>query len=206
MQTHAKWLVTLVSGLIFTCTSIAFAEPVKLKGFDEGIRHLIYDPGSYTHFMVAPIALEFDAHWLRDNDAKLRERDQQRIKSTYSRLLREELTETFAEQTGLTLSSDPGPQTLIIHARLERFKLNAPEHTHSGFTKHYVNTVGAAEIHFEVQDHQSTTLISAKDYQRTRSFGGMGDLKETNRVQNRHDFKLLYRRWADRLAAAFAES
>jgi hypothetical protein len=43
-------------------------------------------------------------------------------------------------------------------------------------------------------------LVALSDHSETRAFGGLGDLKPTNRVENLRDFKMLSKRWASRLA------
>lgn len=203
---NSRWLAACLlylSGVLGTVVpAFAASEEIKLEGFDKAVRYADIDLAQYDHFRVEPITLKFDQHWHRDYRFKLSGRDEERIKEAYTRILREELIKTLAEETGLTHSTAGTGQILTVAPQLTKFKLYAPDTAHAARTKHYVDRVGAAELHLEVRASDGQVLISITDYRHTRSFAGLGDLKETNRAINRRDFQMLYRLWAGRLADA----
>ncbi len=173
-----------------------------VKGFDSG--QIALDHGlelsHYKTFSVLEPTLAFDKYWLRNFERDMTERDEQRIRESYTRVLQEALQDTLSKELGWQQVETAGADTLIVVPTLTRFRLTAPDLAFRAGTKDYVQHSGAARLDLQLRDGGSgAPLIALSDHSETRSFGGLGDLKRTNRVENLRDFKMLSKRWATRL-------
>lgn len=176
-------------------------SPTKVKGFEDASVLNDIDFSRYkTVFLLEP-EITFNKYWYRDNRRAMSERDEKRIRETYARILKEQLEKKLIENTGLALVKEIGNDTLVIQARLEEFRITAPDLSSKPRTKDFVDHVGAARIVFQLLDgytKQELSLLS--DYKETNPAIGINELKQTNRVRNVRDFQLLFGRWAKRLS------
>lgn len=218
-----KWLSLYGALLCLSSTVFAMPKPVvtpeqeriaepepavqwtetEVKGFDSG--HIALDQGleleRYQTFTILQPTLEFDKQWLRDFKRDMTESDEKRIRDAYTTALSEALENTLSKRLGWQQVETPGEDTLVIVPTLTRFRITAPDLSFRGMTKDYVHYSGSARLDLQLRDGASgAPLIALADHSETRSFGGLGDLKRTNRVENLRDFKNLSKRWASRLA------
>ncbi|MCR6651080.1 MAG: DUF3313 family protein [Cellvibrionaceae bacterium] len=209
----------LLCGLVAICISItvhATTKPVvvpeqepavqwtetDIKGFDSG--KIALDQGlqleRYKTFTVLQPTLEFDKHWLRDYKREMTKKDEERLRESYTAALRQALEETLSKELGWQLVSDATADTLVVVPSLTRFRITAPDLSFRPNSKDYVHYSGAARLDLQLRDGGSSApLVALSDHSQTRAFGGVGDLKPTNRVENLRDFKILSKRWASRL-------
>lgn len=174
-----------------------------VKGFDSG--QVALDEGleleRYKTFSVLEPTLEFDKQWLRDFKRDMTESDEKRIRESYTKALKEALQNTLNKELGWQEVETAGQDTLVIVPTLTRFRITAPDLSFRPHTKDYVHYSGSARLDLQLRDGISgAALVALSDHSETRSFGGLGDLKQTNRVENLRDFKMLSKRWASRLA------
>jgi hypothetical protein len=174
-----------------------------IKGFDSS--KIALDQGlelqRYKTFSVLQPTLEFDKDWLRQFKRDMTSRDEERIRESYTGALRTALEDTLSKELGWQLVEEPGEDTLVVVPTLSRFRITAPDLSFRGNTRDYVHYSGAARLDLQLRDGSSgAPLVALSDHSETRAFGGLGDLKPTNRVENLRDFKMLSKRWASRLA------
>lgn len=174
-----------------------------IKGFDSS--KIALDQGlelqRYKTFSVLQPTLEFDKDWLRQFKRDMTSRDEERIRESYSGALRAALEDTLSKELGWQLVEQAGEDTLVVVPTLTRFRITAPDLSFRGNTRDYVHHSGAARLDLQLRDGGSgPPLVALSDHSETRAFGGLGDLKPTNRVENLRDFKMLSKRWASRLA------
>lgn len=173
-----------------------------VKGFDSGQIALDQglELGRYQTFSVLQPTLEFDTYWLRNFKRDMTARDEKRIRESYTNALKEALQDTLSKELGWQMVETAGADTLIVVPSLTRFRLTAPDLSFRAGTRDYVHYSGAARLDLQLRDGTSgAPLIALSDHRQTRAFGGLGDLKPTNRGENLRDFKMLSKRWAARL-------
>lgn len=209
--------LSLCCGILATCVSvsaIATPKPVvvperepavqwtetDVKGFDSG--KIALNDGlhleRYKSFSVLQPTLEFDKDWLREFKRDMTESDEQRIRESYTNALKKALEAELGSR--LQLVETPAAETLVVVPSLTRFRLTAPDLSFRPQSKDYVHYSGSARLDLQLRDGASgAPLVALSDHSETRSFGGLGDLKPTNRVENLRDFKMLSKRWASRL-------
>lgn len=183
-------------------TAVQWTE-TDVKGFDSA--QLAIERGleldRYKTFSVLQPTLEFDKHWLRDFKSDMTKSDEKRIRESYTNALKEALENTLSKELGWQNVETAGADTLVIVPTLTRFRITAPDLSFRAHTKDYVHYSGSARLDLQLRDGASgAPLVALSDHSETRAFGGLGDLKRTNRVENLRDFKMLSKRWASRLS------
>ncbi|MBC6904648.1 DUF3313 family protein [Saccharophagus sp. K07] len=178
--------------------SVAWID-VKAKGFDSVRLVQGVDLKRFKTFQVEQPTLEFDKQWLWDFKSQMTERDEERIRKSYTDALRKALEDALSKDLGLEQTHSPDSDTLIVSANLSRFRLLAPDLSMRPISKDFVQYTGAARLELSLNDSGNQPLVQLSDYSETSQFSGPGDLKRTNRVENLRDFKALSKRWAGRL-------
>lgn len=180
-------------------------EEADVRGFDKVRLGDNVDFRRYKTFTVQQPTLEFDKNWLREHKSDMAERDAERIRESYTRVLKTALEETLSKDLGWRMVAEAGPDTLIVAPRLTQFRITAPDLSFRPMTKDFVDHAGSARLSLTLKDGASKTpLAELSDHSETRSFGGLGDLKQTNRGINLRDFKMLSKRWASRFGEYLA--
>lgn len=180
----------------------------KIEGFDQARLNQEQDLSRYTSFVVRPATLEFNERWHRQIRREMTEADEARMKESYTKVLQEALEQALAKDSGLQQVEAAGENTLVVTPTLTDFRLAAPDlRTKSPRTENYVEHAGAARLNLTFSDGiTGTPVAEIRDYSQTRSFGGLGDLKRTNRGVNLQDFKMLSKRWAGKLSRYLASA
>lgn len=177
----------------------------KVKGFDSVRFADKADWRRYKSFLVKQPELEFDKHWLREHKSAMTGSDEKRLRESYSRVLKEALEDALGRELGWQKVDQATPDTLVVTPSLTRFRITAPDLSFRPRTQDFVDYTGAARLTLTLLDGAgSGPLAELSDYSQTSSAGGPGDLQATNRVENLHDFKMLCKRWAKRLAEYLA--
>ncbi len=174
-------------------------QSAHYRGFDAVKLAQEVNLSAFKTVYIAEPGLSFDAHWLRRHRHDMSPRDEQRLRASYTQLLKTELEQALAEQTQLRVVSQPEPGSLVITPQLVRFQLTAPDLSRGPLVRSFVNQVGAAELQLSMsRGVMGQELAQVVDHQQTRSFAGLRHLKQTNRVVNQRDFRWLFKRWAER--------
>lgn len=188
-QATADWLDTQVRGF----DSAQFLEGVNLNRFDS--------------LLVLPPELEFDTRWAREHRSNMSQRDEERLRDSYTEMLKTALETRLSDRTRLTLVDEAGANTLVVQAALTQFRLNAPDLTTGARTESYVSYAGSARLELNLFEGPEQVLIGQlSDFSQTRHFGSASQLKRTNRVVNLRDFRMLSERWATRLGDFLVEA
>lgn len=175
-------------------------EEISVAGIDQARLKTDTDLDDYTSVLVMEPELEYDSQWLRTHRRDMSARDDSRIRESYTGALKEALEEAFADN-GLPTVDTPTPDTLIINARMREFRLTAPDLGLAPRSRSFVDYAGSARLELVLQDgNTDEPLAEFNDYSMTRSFGGFGHLKETNRIVNLRDFRWLTREWSGNIA------
>lgn len=181
-------------------------QEASFKGFDSVKIAQQARLSDFKSVYVAEPELNFADYWLRKNRFDVTKSDEQRIRRDYTRLLKQELEKSLTSHTQLQLVDTPNADTLVITPQLERFRLTAPD-LRGALTKNFVDYVGSAELVLRLsKGPEGQVLAELADHRQTRTFGGIGDLKPTNRAVNRHDFKWLFRQWGKRTSEFLSEA
>jgi hypothetical protein len=176
----------------------------KIKGFDQALISPNFSPTNFKTFLLAEPVIVFSPQWERDYRMDMSSSDEKRIRKSYSELLSSVLTKSLTEKFNLKPTQTPDAETLIVTPSLSNFRINAPDLDTKPMVKHYVEFAGAARLELSFKEGTSQkTLAEFKDYSETRSYGGIGDLKPTNRGINHQDFKQLFQRWTRNLESHF---
>lgn len=178
----------------------------QVRGFDSAQFLEGVDLSQFDSLLVLQPELEFDARWARDNRSDMSQRDEERLRESYTEMLKTALETGLSDRTRLTLVDEPDANTLIVQAALTQFRLNAPDLTAGARTESYVNYAGSARLQVTLLAGPERALIGQlSDFSQTRHFGA-SQLKRTNRIVNLRDFRFLSERWATRLGDYLAEA
>lgn len=198
-------LITTLSGCAAHSQQASVpAEPgwqkIEVEGIDQARLKVDADWSNYKSVLVMEPDLDYDSRWLRTHRRDMSTTDDNRIRKSYTGALQDALKEAFADQ-GLTPVTTPSADTIILHARMTEFRLTAPDLSFKTHSRSFVDYAGSARLELVLQDGATNEPFAEfNDYKMTRSFGGFGQLKETNRLVNLRDFRWLARRWSGSIA------
>lgn len=175
-------------------------ERISVTGIDQARQKTGTDLGSYNSVLIMEPDLEYDSKWLRTHRHDMSTGDDSRIRASYAGALKDALTEAFLD-AGLTTVTTATNNTLVLNARITEFRLNAPDLSFAPHSRSFVNHAGSARLELVLQDGAMNEPIAEfNDHGKTRSFGGLGQLKETNRMVNLRDFRWMARQWSGNIA------
>ncbi|MDP2324187.1 MAG: DUF3313 family protein [Gammaproteobacteria bacterium] len=178
--------------------------PVHDSGMKEAWVKPDIDISSYGKILLLPTEVQFRA--VRPGagsslsrstvrEFPIRPADQQRLVEMVTEVFREEL----AKSRTLTLTTEPGPDVLLVRISLLDIVSKVPPEG-SGRTEIYLDEVGAATLVLELQDSTSgETLARAVDRRAAESFDGLdgpGRPIPTTSVTAWSEVRRVARRWA----------
>ena len=155
------------------------------------------------HVTISAPTLAFSDRWVREYRHEMSDVDEKRIRSKYTASLKEVLEKAFTDK-GWKVTDQAGPNTLVVQPSLSDLRIQAPDLSHRPRTKDFVEHVGSSRLTLTFSAQDRGIIGQLEDHDKTRNWGGLGDLKPTNRVVNLRDFKFLFKKWAKR-AANFTE-
>ena len=173
----------------------------RVGGFDTIESVVGIDLSQYKDFLIVAPVIEFDKHWRRDIRFDMSKGDETRILTTYSEVFNNALRKALETETTLTPVTSVSANTLVIEPKLERFRITAPDLSFAAHTENYVDYVGSAQVRLILKSGANNAVLATlSDHDQTQSFNGPFELKKTNRAENVHDFKRLFKRWSNKLA------
>ncbi len=175
-------------------------EKIAVAGIDQARLKAGTDLRRYNAVLVLEPDLEYDSKWFKAHRHDMSASDDSRIRASYTGALKEALAEAFADRGLATVTSATG-NTLVLNTRLTEFRLNAPDLSFAPHRRSFVDFAGSARLELVLQDGATNEPVAEfNDYSKTRSFGGFGQLRETNRLVNLRDFRWMARQWSGNIA------
>ncbi len=201
-----RFLSAITFIFILAATSLSWAadsdlEKVKSRLFDELLITKTPNFTAYKKVYIEEPSIEYSKGWLREFKSKTWENDRKATVERYRKVLKEQLVKAFGSQkieiiknidSLETLSDD----TLVVSANIEELYINAPELNRH--TRQYVYSAGWAKVKIELKNKAGQTLAQIHDRQDTHTYH-TSKPQLTSRILNQKDFKLLFKRWSNRL-------
>ncbi|MEZ5565907.1 MAG: DUF3313 family protein [Gammaproteobacteria bacterium] len=159
--------------------------------------------GEYRHLLLLPVEVHYRA--VRDPGSSavarsnarafpISDANKKRLADTVTEVMREEL----AKSRNLTLTTEPGPDVLLVHVSLLDVVSKVPPEG-PGRTEIYLDEIGEATLVLELQDALSgETLARAVDRRAAEAPDGIGPgtLSRVTSVTAWSDVRRVARRWA----------
>jgi hypothetical protein len=140
-------------------------------------------------------------YWLTNYRGEYTDRDLQRIKTRYSKLLTDSLVESISENRAFTLVDSAIEADIIFRPTLASLNIYAPDLSFSGRIDQYVSEAGNATFDLVLIDRISgQPLAQFVDHRETSKNPGMVR-ERANRATNARYFGQLMDRWAKNLMA-----
>lgn len=137
-------------------------------------------------------------YWLRDRRTEYTDRDLERIREDYGRLLVEAIREQLEERTGLTFTDDPEKADVIFSPKLRNLNIYAPDFMTARHKEYYTREAGNATFDLVLYEAGSGAVLAQFiDHRETL---GLHPLERTNRATNYRHFSRLFERWTNNLA------
>lgn len=177
-------------------------KPVEPGNFD----HVLMPPGErlpqFSRVYLETPEVSLSDYWLRDRRGDYADRDLERIREEYGKLLSKALREGLGKQTRLTFTDTPEEAEVIFRPTLRNLNIYAPDLSRSGLTRHYTREAGNATFDLVVSTPDGEVLGQFIDHRETPSYNGRS-LEWTNRVTNYRHFSRLMDRWTRNLSTYF---
>ncbi len=176
--------------------------PVRDPGLKEAWVKPDIDIASYRQMLLLPIEVQFRAvrptagtglARSQDREFPLSDVNRQRLVDTVTGIFREEL----AKSRSLALTTEPGPDVLLVRASLLDIVSRVPPET-AGRNEIFLDEVGAATLVLELQDSRSgETLARAVDRRAADPVDyGTTNVSRVTSVQAWSEVRRVARRWA----------
>lgn len=176
--------------------------PVRDSGMKEAWVKPDINLSSYRQILLVPVEVQFRAvraaagtslYRSQDREFPLRDVDKQRLVDTVTEVFREEL----AKSRTMTLTTQPGPDVLLVRTSLLDIVSNVPPEE-AGRSEIFLDEVGEATLVLELLDAPSgETLARAVDRRAADpvDYGGTNVSRVTS-VQAWTEVRRVARRWA----------
>ncbi len=176
--------------------------PVRDSGLREAWVRPAIDLSRYEQMVLLPIEVQFRAvrpaagttlGRSQDREFPISPADQQRLVDLVTEVFREEL----AKSRHLTLTTEPGPDVLLVRTSLLDIVSRVPPEV-PGRSEIFLDEVGAATLVLELQDSQSgETLARAVDRRAADPVDDTGtNVSRVTSVQAWTEVRRVARRWA----------
>ena len=150
---------------------------------------------------IEPASVSFDEKWLRRHRHELDKSYQSRTSDDYAKMIRKRISSALGER--FILTEDPQDADYRATVALTELRINGPDNDLR--KKHFVRRAGSATLHVTVSDATSLEpVLVIKDKRRTRE-NIIPSLRPATRVFNRHDFNILFKRWANTLSKVIVQ-
>jgi hypothetical protein len=176
--------------------------PVRDSGLKEAWIKPDIDLSRYARLRLLPVEVQFRAvrpsslsavGRSQDREFPLSPADQERLVATVTEVFLEEL----AKSSHLALTTDSGPDVLLVRTSLLDIVSKVPPET-SGRSEIYLDEVGAATLVLELQDSQSGETLARAVDRRAADPVDFGDtnVSRVTAVDAWSEVRRLARRWA----------
>lgn len=211
---HKVLLSILLALLVSACVS---NKPYKnaAPGLVEVSHNQYFDrvlmvPGSslpsFSKIYIEDPGVSINEYWLRNFRGDYTERDLERIKTSYAKLLKDALIEGIADHSQFTVVNSAAEADVIFRPNLDSLNVYAPDLSFQGRIDQYIHEAGNATFNLQIVD-SSTGKVLAQfvDHRETSSNPGM--IRErTNRAINARYFGRLMDRWTFNLMTYLTEA
>jgi Protein of unknown function (DUF3313) len=157
----------------------------------------------YKRVSLLDCYVEFSKDWVnnynrdqRDPSRQIRQSDLDRAKTDLQKSFREIFTEELQKGGRYQVTSDTGPDVLVLRPALINIQVSAPDLMTAGRSATYVESAGAMTLYLEAWDSASNTLLARVIDGRVdpRTYG-----QRASSVTNRAAADRMMRSWADEL-------
>ncbi len=203
----APTLALVVAGLISGCAHQKVDKEdlanVDLEEVERGNFDNVYMPPDVQLKRFETVYLEdaevtLSDYWLRERRTEYTERDLERIREDYGRLLVEAIREQLEEQTGLQFTDEPEQADVIFTPKLRNLNIYAPDFMTARHMEYYTREAGNATFDLVLREAGSGAVLAQfVDHRETL---GLHPLERTNRATNYRHFSRLFERWTNNLA------
>ena len=150
---------------------------------------------------IEPANVSFDEKWLRRYKHELDKSSQRRTRDAYGKMITKRIGSALGER--FVLTDDPQDADYLAKVELTELRVNGPDNDLR--KKHFVRRAGSATLHVTVSDAKSLTpVLVIKDKRKTRE-NIIPSLRPATKVFNRHDFNILFKRWANTVSELIAQ-
>jgi len=155
------------------------------------------DWSPYSKVQLEKATVAFRENWARDlrrrSDIVIRERDEERIKSSLANLLDEILTRELFLKEDLTMTDESGADVMRVTPRVVDLDIYAPDRVRDYIGGALADSKGRMTVELDIYDSISGELLATSwQYQEDPYKGYM---EEANSPNNRRAFRLMTLRW-----------
>lgn len=201
--TLALLTAVLVSGCAHRQVDKEDLANIDLEAVERGnFDHVLMPPDiqleRFTRVYLEDAEVSLSDHWLRERRTEYNDRDLERIREDYGRLLGEAIREELEEQTGLEFTDEVENADVIFSPQLRELNIYAPDFMTARQQEHYTREAGNATFDLVLRDAGSGAVLAQFiDHRETL---GLHPLERTNRATNYRHFTRLFERWTNNLA------
>lgn len=160
---------------------------------------------TFSKIYVEEPGVSMNEYWLRNYRGDYTQRDLERIKTGYGKLLKDSLTEGIAAQKEFTVVDSVAEADIIFRPKLDSLNIYAPDLSFHGRTDHYIHEAGNATFDLQLVDGSSGKVL-AQFVDHSETFSNPGMIRErANRATNARYFGRLMDRWTNNLMAYLTE-
>lgn len=211
---HKVLLSILLALLVSACTS---NKPYKnaAPGLVEVSHNQYFDrvlmvPGSslpsFSKIYIEDPGVTINEYWLRNFRGDYTERDLERIKTSYAKLLKDALVEGIADHSQFTVVNSAAEAGVIFRPNLDSLNVYAPDLSFQGRIDQYIHEAGNATFNLQILDSGTGKVLAQFiDHRETASNPGM-NRERTNRAVNARYFGRLMDRWTFNLMTYLTEA
>lgn len=201
--TLALLAVVLLSGCAHQQVDKEDLANVDLNAVERGNFDHVYMPPDtqlkrFTTVYLEDTEVTLSDYWLRDRRNDYSDRDLERIREDYGRLLGEAIRKELEKQTGLRFTNAPEQADVIFSPQLRDLNIYAPDFMTARQMEHYTREAGNATFDLVLRETGSGAVLAQFiDHRETL---GLHPLERTNRATNYRHFSRLFERWTNNLA------
>lgn len=200
----------LLSVLLVSITACASNKPYKdaVPGLVEVSHSQYFDrvllpPGAilpaFSKVYIELPEVSMSDYWLKSFRGDYTERDLERIKTSYSKMLKESLGEQLAKNEAFHQVESAAEADVIFRATLDSLNIYAPDLSYHGRVDHYIHEAGNATFNLQIVA-VSDGAVLGQFVDHSETFSNPGIMSErADRITNARYFGRLMDRWARNL-------
>jgi hypothetical protein len=161
---------------------------------------------AFSKVFIEEPGVTMNDYWLRNFRGDYTERDLERIKTSYAKLLKDSLSEGIAEHSRFTVVNSAAEAEVIFRPNLDSLNVYAPDLSFQGRIDQYIHEAGNATFNLQIVDSGSGKVL-AQFVDHSETFSNPGMIRErTNRAMNARYFGRLMDRWSFNLMTYLTET
>jgi len=203
----------LTTGVMMVATPAAAgtSEVESIDGLvlkiDEKRRKLYVRPGAtfagYKRYYLLEPNIAFRRNWQRDtrvNGRRITDAQMNEIREVAAELLIEVFNEEL-QAGGYAVSETSGDDVIVFRPAIIDLDITAPDVATAGRSRSWTDSSMSATLVLEMFDSQTLEILARGASAQSESSSGF--MSRANSVTNRADAKRIYKRWAEKLRAAW---